>query len=415
MALKDKLMTLEDFKAVRDVDVASNSAQFTEIKADLDAQGLNNGIKAALINVVSHIGVWTDEHGQDYVDALYESLFPDGSLEQLLITSDFFETRGLSNFSVNDGNVYYNPSTAKSYSVAALNIGIDKVIADINDSSGTIPPQQWLIFSKVDTDTYYVTDGSKLFIFKYNSATGAFDVTEDNTIATLTAGEDTTKSDKIKVTLSDGVLKYYNGEAHNLIYSITGANCLGFWLGNSARNGCFWNNVKVHYAYRPVTLSDITEKRTVPEITVNAQGTITCGSANTYWLVGLNQNITEIKYLYGASSRADKLWLVYKKLDNNNYCCTDGYHRFIFTYNSRTGYYDATNADESTTATLINPDKRTTQVGAYMCITASIKNNTVKIMGGYGYGITIQDANCLGVWGQVANNTFQYFMVKEGA
>ena len=38
MALKDKLMTLEDFKAVRDVDVASNSAQFTEIKADLDAQ-----------------------------------------------------------------------------------------------------------------------------------------------------------------------------------------------------------------------------------------------------------------------------------------------------------------------------------------------------------------------------------------
>lgn len=35
MALKDKLMTLEDFKAVRDVDVASNSAQFAEIKADL--------------------------------------------------------------------------------------------------------------------------------------------------------------------------------------------------------------------------------------------------------------------------------------------------------------------------------------------------------------------------------------------
>ena len=36
MALKDKLMTLEDFKAVRDVDVASNSAQFTELRADLE-------------------------------------------------------------------------------------------------------------------------------------------------------------------------------------------------------------------------------------------------------------------------------------------------------------------------------------------------------------------------------------------
>lgn len=41
MALKDKLMTLEDFKAVRDVDVASNSAQFTEIKADLGTQSAN--------------------------------------------------------------------------------------------------------------------------------------------------------------------------------------------------------------------------------------------------------------------------------------------------------------------------------------------------------------------------------------
>lgn len=37
MALKDKLMTLEDFKTVRDVDVASNNKQFTDIKADLDA------------------------------------------------------------------------------------------------------------------------------------------------------------------------------------------------------------------------------------------------------------------------------------------------------------------------------------------------------------------------------------------
>jgi len=52
MALKDKLMTLEDFKAVRDVDVASNSAQFMEIKADLgDVEGTLEGIKT---KVVSH-------------------------------------------------------------------------------------------------------------------------------------------------------------------------------------------------------------------------------------------------------------------------------------------------------------------------------------------------------------------------
>ena len=64
MALKDKLMTLEDFKAVRDVDVASNSAQFTEIKADLqdleetvDAMepGLSDAAKAALLACLREI------------------------------------------------------------------------------------------------------------------------------------------------------------------------------------------------------------------------------------------------------------------------------------------------------------------------------------------------------------------------
>ena len=49
MALKDKLMTLEDFKAVRDVDVASNSAQFTGIKADLDA--VNDDTESVGINL----------------------------------------------------------------------------------------------------------------------------------------------------------------------------------------------------------------------------------------------------------------------------------------------------------------------------------------------------------------------------
>lgn len=52
MALKDKLMTLEDFKAVRDVDVASNSAQFTELKADLN-EILEQGI-------LSHFAVDND-------------------------------------------------------------------------------------------------------------------------------------------------------------------------------------------------------------------------------------------------------------------------------------------------------------------------------------------------------------------
>lgn len=95
MALKDKLMTLEDFKAVRDVDVASNSAQFTELKADLDAldervealedggDGLTESIKSALMDVVSHIGTWTDGNAQEHIDTLHDALYPPTGLDSI--------------------------------------------------------------------------------------------------------------------------------------------------------------------------------------------------------------------------------------------------------------------------------------------------------------------------------------------
>ena len=83
MALKDKLMTLEDFKAVRDVDVASNSAQFTEIKADLgdledelENVSLSNEIKQALLACFDYVA-WKGQNGQLYYDALELALYPD--------------------------------------------------------------------------------------------------------------------------------------------------------------------------------------------------------------------------------------------------------------------------------------------------------------------------------------------------
>lgn len=54
MELKDKLMTLEDFKAVRDVDVASNTAQFTEIKADLgNLSNLETTDKSSIVAAIN--------------------------------------------------------------------------------------------------------------------------------------------------------------------------------------------------------------------------------------------------------------------------------------------------------------------------------------------------------------------------
>lgn len=91
MALKDKLMTLEDFKAVRDVDVASNTAQFTEIKADLDAKkysvdGLSDGLtddsKMAILDCLRSV-FWSNGQSNDMLVDLYKNLFYIGDYKKV--------------------------------------------------------------------------------------------------------------------------------------------------------------------------------------------------------------------------------------------------------------------------------------------------------------------------------------------
>ena len=108
MALKDKLMTLEDFKAVRDVDVASNSAQFTEIKADLEdledavsgiSGGLTTEIKNALLDLFDHVA-YEGTDGQDYYDALVTAFDNATEAESIAVTfsgtnETFYDTDSL--------------------------------------------------------------------------------------------------------------------------------------------------------------------------------------------------------------------------------------------------------------------------------------------------------------------------------
>jgi len=114
MALKDKLMTLEDFKAVRDVDVASNTAQFTEIKADLDALDskvdnvkISDSVKEALLACFEHIALWTEGDGQEYIEALHTAL---GSIYPNLSTGNVIAGYYLdaSGDAIASGGNYYN-------------------------------------------------------------------------------------------------------------------------------------------------------------------------------------------------------------------------------------------------------------------------------------------------------------------
>jgi len=67
-------MTLEDFKAVRDVDVASNTAQFTEIKADLESLVRTSDIKEALLACLENVGWKDNDSAERYIYNLETAL-----------------------------------------------------------------------------------------------------------------------------------------------------------------------------------------------------------------------------------------------------------------------------------------------------------------------------------------------------
>lgn len=96
MALKDKLMTLEDFKAVRDVDVASNQAQFTELNESIGAlDTVSDPIKEALLDCFEHVALWEEGSGQTYIDELKSalgSIIPD--LSTGTIISGYYDDTG---------------------------------------------------------------------------------------------------------------------------------------------------------------------------------------------------------------------------------------------------------------------------------------------------------------------------------
>ena len=64
-------------------DAKKTGNELTSIKQDLEEldekidakEGISNDVKTALLNVVSHIALWTDDKGQEYYDALHDALY----------------------------------------------------------------------------------------------------------------------------------------------------------------------------------------------------------------------------------------------------------------------------------------------------------------------------------------------------
>lgn len=150
MALKDKLMTLEDFKAVRDVDVASNTAQFTEIKADLDDNV--NDLKSATGNIADRLDAidgegyihFTNHQSITFVDSSHIWTYTTGLNKYAAVTEDdMFHLSAGDKIHVTGGVVYgvfyrkdadgaYGSTTGASSDYTALYDGMYAISATLN-------------------------------------------------------------------------------------------------------------------------------------------------------------------------------------------------------------------------------------------------------------------------------------------
>ena len=115
--------------ATTNQNVAQNAEEITALKEDLDQikdRSISEELKQALYDVASHIALWKDDKGNQYVQALYNALYPDTNLIRIEAvfnqgTAKFYTITPLSDLKAYlTVTGYYDDGTSKRISDYAL-------------------------------------------------------------------------------------------------------------------------------------------------------------------------------------------------------------------------------------------------------------------------------------------------------
>lgn len=120
--------------------------------------GLTDGIKQALLNCFNHVA-WVDEHGQDYVDALEDALYPPATLVSITAT-------------YTQGGTVYDNQTLDS-------LRTDLVVRAIYDNGTSEVVTTYTLSGTLETGTSTITAA-------YGGKTATFDVTVTHAAAQYT-------------------------------------------------------------------------------------------------------------------------------------------------------------------------------------------------------------------------------------
>lgn len=191
-----------------------------------ESDGLSSGIKQALLNCFAHVA-WTDEHGQDYYDALEEALYPPADLVSI---SAVYTQSG----------TVYDTDTLDS-------LKADLVVTATYDDSTT------------DTVTTYtlsgtLTAGTSTITVSYEGKTTTFNVTVthkqasgDNVWYDGATYENLTIVQNEYVKAADGTFNGYSGWDRTGYVYCEGASSITFppmpeQSGTSPRSNAFYTN-----------------------------------------------------------------------------------------------------------------------------------------------------------------------------
>ena len=231
MALKDKLMTLEDFKAVRDVDVASNSAQFTDIKADLDTlAGVTPIPDNSDLNNYTETGLYTIENGNYTILHYPMDTVVASYLEVTALTTGYIAQKmtfaGL-------GTVYVR----RRYSNGTWNEWI-QIAKDVRNEKGLTDPIIVALLNAFDNVAWSNTSGRQYYNALYNAING---IEYPKITATLSLG-----TNKVYSIDSVDILRTYLTVTYYEDVSSVGSVITNYAISGNLSDGT--NKVIVRYA-----------------------------------------------------------------------------------------------------------------------------------------------------------------------
>lgn len=370
-------------------DAKKTGDEISAIKADLEAYGLTDDIKEAMIAFFEEIALFepTAKAKFDTLRALLLGEFL--PTWEYLSMDDVFSTVGYTNPSITDGE-FTKDGTEPNFSAVVFRPYITHVKMALIMRSNPITSL---------TPVYKLIDATQIEVMNRFTGRFVFERQNDDTKYTLKSTIENVQrtldfTETNEYAIEDGTLTITNSDGE-LVREVQNSNILGFWSDHTD----FISQAtveKLSADFHQVTENDVLYHNGETSFSVS-DGTIHTVDKSINAVVFKDTVSMFDGRLYSVKNSANAyntFFIYWANADGTVLHGTDGTKTFIFTYDSSTGVYSSAQATNIGTVT-----KSETQ-GAWSNGRTTIWLEDEVLHAMYnGIYITVTDANCIGYWG----------------